>query len=177
MKKPREIFEGSHGLPVGRVEQGESRLGKFFSGFYYRVAGGGYFTTFLKQNFENLICDGKRNFFGKNFCVKFSFIYSCQTRSRPSGRLLFSSRTILIYLFYWKAVSERDGIRKDFLFYFLLSIFSLLWKSFPTYWNSFPIDFWPFFIHSSVRLFTTFSLYFGRDGWCQAVKRIDGIYP
>lgn len=31
----------------------------FFPGFYYRVAGEGYFTTFLKQNFENLICDGK----------------------------------------------------------------------------------------------------------------------
>ena len=62
-----KILRDSHSLPVGRVEQGAGRLGKFlenffkkfFSGFYYRVAGGGYFTTFLKQNFENLICDGK----------------------------------------------------------------------------------------------------------------------
>lgn len=67
-----KFLRDAHSLPVGRVEQGESRLGKFFenflknffkkiffSGSYYRVAGGGYFTTFLKQNFENLICDGK----------------------------------------------------------------------------------------------------------------------
>ena len=60
-----KILRDSHSLPVGRVEQGAGRLGKFFefflkkffSGFYYRVAGGGCFTTFLKQNFENLICD------------------------------------------------------------------------------------------------------------------------
>ena len=54
-----KFLRDAHGLPVGRVEQGESRFGNFFPGSYYRVAGGGYFTTFLKQNFENLICDGK----------------------------------------------------------------------------------------------------------------------
>lgn len=54
------------GLPVGRVEQSESRLGKifnffkiflkkfFFRGSIYRVAGEGYFDTFLKRIFENL---------------------------------------------------------------------------------------------------------------------------
>ena len=65
MKKPCEIFEGLAQFTRREGGQGAGRLGKFlenffkkfFSGFYYRVAGGGYFTTFLKQNFENLICD------------------------------------------------------------------------------------------------------------------------
>lgn len=73
MKKPCEIFEGRAQFTRREGGQGAGRLGnffdffkkiflkKFFSGFYYRVAGGGYFTTFLKQNFENLICDGKLN--------------------------------------------------------------------------------------------------------------------
>lgn len=67
MKKPCEIFEGLAQFTrrEGGTGRGPSRkffekfFKKFFSGFYYRVAGGGYFTTFLKQNFENLICDGK----------------------------------------------------------------------------------------------------------------------
>ena len=67
MKKPCENFEGL--AQFTRREGGTGRgpprkffeffLKKFFPGFYYRVAGGGCFTTFLKQNFENLICDGK----------------------------------------------------------------------------------------------------------------------
>lgn len=67
MKKPCEIFEGL--AQFTRREGGTGRKPSrkffenffkiFFSGSYYRVAGGGYFTTFLKQNFENLICDGK----------------------------------------------------------------------------------------------------------------------
>ena len=69
MKKPCEILKGRAQLTRGEGGQGAGRLGNFlknffkkiFSGFYYRVAGGGYFTTFLKQNFENLICDGKLN--------------------------------------------------------------------------------------------------------------------
>lgn len=60
MKNPREIFEGL--VRFTRREGGIGRAAsEFFPGFYYRVAGGGYFTTFLKQNFENLICDGKLN--------------------------------------------------------------------------------------------------------------------
>lgn len=62
MKNPREIFEGL--AQFTRREGGTGRKPSrkiFFPGFYYRVAGGGYFTTFLKQNFENLICDGKLN--------------------------------------------------------------------------------------------------------------------
>ena len=62
-----KILRDSHSLPVGRVDRAravsenflKNFFKKFFSGFYYRVAGGGYFTTFLKQNFENLICDRK----------------------------------------------------------------------------------------------------------------------
>lgn len=67
MKKPCEILKGRAQFTRREGGQGAGRFGKFFekilkkffSGFYYRVAGGGYFTTFLKQNFENLICDGK----------------------------------------------------------------------------------------------------------------------
>lgn len=61
MKKPCEIFEGRAQFTRREGGMGRGRLGKFFPGFYYRVAGGGYFTIFLKQNFENLICDGKLN--------------------------------------------------------------------------------------------------------------------
>lgn len=41
----------------------------------------------------------------KIFCVKFLFIYSCQTRSRPSGRLFLS-----IY-------SIRRSMTKMFMYY------------------------------------------------------------
>ena len=70
MKKPCEILKGLAQFTrrEGGTGRGPSRnffkkifFKKIFSGFYYRVAGGGYFTTFLKQNFENLICDGKLN--------------------------------------------------------------------------------------------------------------------
>ena len=57
-EKPRENL--TQVAQFTRREGGtERKRPKIFSGFYYRVAGGGYFTTFLKQNFENLICDGK----------------------------------------------------------------------------------------------------------------------
>ena len=67
MKKPCENFEGLAQFTRREGGQGAGRFGNFlkiflknfFPGSYYRVAGGGYFTTFLKQNFENLICDGK----------------------------------------------------------------------------------------------------------------------
>ena len=62
-----KILRDAHSLPVGRVDRARPVsenflkifLKNFFPGSYYRVAGGGCFTTFLKQNFENLICDGK----------------------------------------------------------------------------------------------------------------------
>ena len=54
-----KILWDSHSLPVGGVDRARAVSENFFPGSYYREAGGGCFTTFLKQNFENLICDGK----------------------------------------------------------------------------------------------------------------------
>ena len=74
MKKTLWNFEGRARFTR---REGESRLGNFFKknffqGSIYKVAGGGYFTTFLKQNFENLICDGKlrKEKFFLNFVLK-----------------------------------------------------------------------------------------------------------
>ena len=57
MKKPCEILKGRAQFTRREGGQGAGRLGnffkiflkKFFSGFYYRVAGGGYFTTFWNK--------------------------------------------------------------------------------------------------------------------------------
>ena len=66
MKIPVKFLRGMRGLPVGKVEQSAGRLGKIFlffkkiffkknfRGSIYRVAGEGYFDTFLKGIFENL---------------------------------------------------------------------------------------------------------------------------
>ena len=108
-RNPVKFLRDSHSLPVGRVDRAQAVsenffkifLKKFFSGFYYRVAGGGYFTTFLKQNFENLICDGKLNWGGeekKNFlCQIFIHLFLSDVKSavRPAI-VLFENYSYLL---------------------------------------------------------------------------------